>query len=171
MIELGIFILISILFLAFTLSRSHRHRFPRFFAFEGLFSLVLLNTRSWFRNPLSLHQLISWIFLASSLVLALHGFWLLRKVGSPEGNFEDTQQLVTIGAYKYIRHPMYTSLLLGGLGAFFKAPSVLGFVLFTFVFIFVFVTTKVEEEDNTKKFGDEYLTYMKTSRMFFPFLI
>ncbi len=39
MIELGIFILLSILLLAFTLRRAHRHRFPRFFAFEGFFVL------------------------------------------------------------------------------------------------------------------------------------
>ncbi len=147
MIEFWIFILISILLLAFTLSRSHRHRFPRFFAFEGLSALVLLNVRGWFRDSVSVHQIISWIFLASSLGLALHGFWLLRKVGSPEETFEDTQQFVTIGAYKYIRHPMYCSLLLGGVVVFFKSPSVLGFALFTFVFIFVFVAARVEEEE------------------------
>ncbi len=39
MIELGIFILLSVLLLAFTLRRAHRHRFPRFFAFEGFFVL------------------------------------------------------------------------------------------------------------------------------------
>jgi protein-S-isoprenylcysteine O-methyltransferase Ste14 len=171
MIELGIFILLSILLLAFTLSRPHRHRFPRFFAFESSFALVLLNARSWFLNPLSPRQLISWIFLASSLVLVLYGFRLLRIAGSPEGDIEDTTQLITIGAYRYIRHPIYCTFLLGGVGAFLKDPSVLGFLFFTLVFIFVFVTAKVEEEDNIKKFGDEYLAYMKTTRMFLPFLI
>ena len=53
----------------------------------------------------------------------------------------------------------------------FHEPSGLGFLLFTFVFIFVFVTAKVEEEDNIKRFGDEYLAYMKTTKMFLPFLI
>ncbi|MBA7494005.1 hypothetical protein ES702_04572 [subsurface metagenome] len=171
MIELGIFILLSILLLAFTLSRPHRHRFPRFFAFESSFALVLLNVRSWFWDPLSPRQLISWIFLASSLVLALYGFWLLRMEGFPEKDFEDTTQLITIGAYRYIRHPIYCTFLLGGVGAFLKAPSVLGFLIFSSVFVFVFVTAKVEEQDNIKRFGDEYLTYMKTTRMFLPFLI
>ncbi|MGB2763044.1 MAG: isoprenylcysteine carboxylmethyltransferase family protein [Candidatus Aminicenantaceae bacterium] len=171
MIELGIFILLSILLLAFTLSRPHRHRFPRFFAFESLFALVLLNVRSWFRDPLSLSQLISWIFLASSIVLAIHSFRLLRIAGSPEEDIENTTQLVTMGVYRYIRHPLYCTLLLGGVGAFLKAPSVLGFLLFTFVFIFVFVTAKVEEVGNIERFGDEYLAYMKTTRMFLPFLI
>ncbi len=170
-IELGIFILLSILLLAFTLSRPHRHRFPRFFAFESSFALVLLNARSWFRDPLSPRQLISWLFLASSLVLVIHGFKLLRLEGFPEEDIENTTRLVKIGAYRYIRHPIYCSFLTAGVGAFLKAPSILGFLLFTFVFIFVFVTARVEEEDNIKRFGDEYLTYMKTTRMFIPFLI
>lgn len=171
MVELGIFILLSILLLAFTLSRPHRHRFPRFFAFERAFGLVFLNARSWFQDPLSPRQLISWIFLSSSVVLVVHGFRLLHTAGSPEDNIEDTTLLVKIGAYRYIRHPIYCSLLLAGVGAFLKAPSGLGFLLFTFVFIFLFVTARVEEEDNIKRFGDEYLTYMKTTKMFLPFLI
>jgi protein-S-isoprenylcysteine O-methyltransferase Ste14 len=152
-IEHGIFILLSLLLLIFTLTRSQRHRFPRFFAFESLFILVLLNARSWFLKPLSLLQLISWLFLASSLVMALHGFWLLRI------------------AYRYIRHPLYCSLLLGGMGAFLKAPSALGFLLFICIFVLSLATAKVEEEDNIKKFGDEYLAYMKRTKMLLPFLI
>jgi protein-S-isoprenylcysteine O-methyltransferase Ste14 len=171
MIKVGIFTLLSLLLLAFTLSRPHLHRFPRFFAFECLLALVLLSAQGWFRNPFSPRQLVSWIFLASSLGLAIHGFRLLRIAGSPVKDIEDTTRLVTIGAYRYIRHPLYCSLLLGGLGAFLKAPSILGFMLFALVFIFAFVTAKVEEKDNIKRFGDEYLAFMKTTRMFVPFLI
>jgi protein-S-isoprenylcysteine O-methyltransferase Ste14 len=101
----------------------------------------------------------------------LHGFRLLHVAGSPDDDIENTTQLVKIGAYRYIRHPIYCSFLLGGVGAFLKDPSVLGFLLFTFVFIFAFVTAKVEEEDNIKRFGDEYIAYMKTTKMFLPFLI
>jgi protein-S-isoprenylcysteine O-methyltransferase Ste14 len=103
--------------------------------------------------------------------LAVHGFRLLRIAGTPKKDIEDTTQLVMIGAYRYIRHPLYCSLLSGGIGAFLKAPSVLGFLLFTFVFIFAFMTAKVEEEYNIEKFGDEYLEYKKITKMFVPFLI
>lgn len=171
MIQFGIFILLSILLLAFTLKRPHRHRFPRFFAFESFLGLVLLNAASWFQNPWSLRQLISWIFLASSLVLALHGFRLLRIAGSPKDDIEETTQLVTIGAYRYIRHPIYCTLLLGGIGAFLKHPSFLGLILFLILVSFVFVTGKIEEDGNINRFGDEYRAYMETTKMFIPFLI
>jgi protein-S-isoprenylcysteine O-methyltransferase Ste14 len=171
MIKLGIFVLLSILLLVFTLKRRHRHRFSRFFAFESILGLVLLNGGSWFRNPLSLRQLVSWIFLASSLVLALHGFRLLLIAGFPKDDIEETTRHVTIGAYRYIRHPLYCSLLLGGVGAFLKDPSFLGLILFLLLVGFVFVTGKIEEDENIDRFGEEYRAYMETTKMFIPFLI
>jgi protein-S-isoprenylcysteine O-methyltransferase Ste14 len=33
------------------------------------------------------------------------------------------------------------------------------------------MTARVEEKDNIERFGDEYLAYMKTTKMFLPFLI
>jgi len=170
MIRLGVFTVLSILLLVFTLRRPHRHRFYRFFAFESLLGLVLLNTDTWFRDPFSSIQLFSWIFLVSSLVLAIHGFRLLYTAGSPERDIEDTTQLVTTGAYRYIRHPLYCSLLLGGVGAFLKNPSLPGLLLFIILFAFVYATGRVEERDNLKKFGSAYRRYMEKTKMYIPFL-
>lgn len=166
-----IFILLSTFLLAFTLNRPHRHRFPRFFAFESLLVLVLLNAKGWFLKPLSLRQLVSWIFLAGSLALAIHGFRLLRIAGNPKDDIEETTQLVTTGAYRYIRHPVYCSLFLGGVGAFLKTPSFLGLIVLLMVAGFVFMTGKIEEDENMKRFGEKYRTYMETTKMFIPFLI
>jgi protein-S-isoprenylcysteine O-methyltransferase Ste14 len=171
MMQWGVFTLLSMLLLVFTLKRPHRHRFPRFFAFESILGLILLNAGSWFRNPLSLRQLVSWIFLVSSLVLALHGFRLLRIAGSPRDDIEETTRLVTIGAYRYIRHPLYCTLLLGGVGAFLKNPSFLGLILLLILAGFVFATGRIEEYENIDRFGEEYRAYMETTKMFIPFLI
>lgn len=171
MIELGIFILLSILLIAFTLTRPHRHRVPRLFAFESLLALVLVNARSWFERPLSLRQLLSWILLASSLVLALHGFKLLRIAGAPKEDIENTTRLVSIGAYRYVRHPLYCSLLIGGVGVVLKSPSIFAFLLLLGVIVAVFITAKVEEEDNIKRFGEEYVAYKANTKMFIPYLI
>lgn len=171
MIQLGIFIILSILLLALTLRRPHRHRFYRFFALEGFLGLVLLNAEDWFRDPFSLVQVVSWIFLASSFALVLHGFWLLRIAGSPEGDIENTTRLVTRGAYRYIRHPIYCSIHLGGAGAFLKNPSYPGFLLLMFVVSFVYATARVEEKEILERFGEEYRGYMERTKMFIPFLI
>lgn len=171
MIQLGIFILLTVFLLIFTLKRPHQHRIPRFFAFESIFILILLNVSSWFQNPFSLRQIISWIFPLSSAALAFHGFRLLRIAGFPKNDFEDTTKLVTIGAYRYIRHPLYCTLLLGGIGVFLKSPSYIATVVFLILVVFVFLTGKIEEEENLERFSEEYRVYMKKTKMFIPFLI
>ena len=171
MIELGVFILLSLLLVAFTLSRPHRHRFPRVIAAESFLALVLLNARGWFDDPLSPRQLVSWLFLAASLALAIHGFRLLHTVGAPKEDIENTSRLITVGAYRYIRHPLYCTLLLGGIGLILKGPSALGFLVLLILIIAVFITAKVEEQENLESFGEEYVAYRKTTKMFIPHLL
>lgn len=96
------------------------HGFFRFFAFESIIVLVLLNLEQWFNDPFSAFQIVSWALLLGSIILATHGFYLLLRIGRPEGKIENTTKLVMQGAYKYIRHPLYTSLLLFGWGRFVK---------------------------------------------------
>jgi len=171
LIQLVIFIVLSLLLLVFTLKRPHRHRFYRYFAFVSFLGIVLLNVDVWFRNPFSAVQIMSWLFLASSILIAIHGFRMLRLVGSPEGDIENTTELLTRGAYKYIRHPIYCSLLLGGVGAFLKDPSLPGIIILLLLFSFVFATAKVEENKNIERFGEAYRAYVKQTKMFIPFLL
>jgi protein-S-isoprenylcysteine O-methyltransferase Ste14 len=110
------------------------------------------------------------LLLIASLILAVHGFHLLRIIGRPEGEIEDTTTLVMLGAYKYVRHPLYASLLLLGWGAFFKDPSLPAGVLILATCAFLTATARVEEAENLDKFGADYAAYMKTTRMFIPFL-
>ena len=111
-----------------SLQNPRCHGFYRFFAWEAILALDLLNLDDWFREPWSWHQIISWCLLLVSLFLVIHGVHLLRRIGRPdEGRdeaelvgLERTTKLVTVGAYRYIRHPLYSSLLLLAWGAFFK---------------------------------------------------
>ncbi len=170
MIKIGIFAFLTILLLVFTLSRPHRHRFYRFIVFESLLALILHNADAWFRDPFSPMHIISWVLLVGSLLLAIHGFRLLRVAGSPKGDIEDTTQLITTGAYQYIRHPLYCSLILLGAGVFLKRPTLLDCSFLIILLISVYATAKVEERDNIIKFGHAYRAYMEKTRMFIPFL-
>lgn len=171
MVKLILFLIVSVgtAFLSrLTLCAPSRHGFYRFFAFEAVYLLILLNLDYWFVDPLAPAQLVSWVLLLASIALAVHGFQLLRIIGKPEGSFENTQQLVTTGAYRYIRHPLYTSLLLLALGAFLKYVSLPGAVLVLITLGFLIATGKVEEAENIRRFGATYTDYMKKTRMFMP---
>jgi len=146
------------------------HGVYRFFSFESILALVLLNAGFWFVNPFQPLQIISWICLAGSLLLAIQGFYLLTKFGQSKGKFEDTTSLVAVGVYRYIRHPMYASLILLGWGAFLKNIS-LGTILLALVnMIALYLTAKTDEKEMRGRFGDEYAAYMKKTRMFIPFI-
>ena len=171
--KLIIFALVSvgIIFVSWASLRNPRsHGFFRFFAFVSILVLLLLNLEHWFRAPSSAFQIISWLLLLSSLILAAHGFYLLRILGRPKGGIDNTTALVIMGAYKYIRHPLYTSLLLFGWGTFFKNPSFLSGILAVTTSGFLIATARVEEAENLNKFGVDYAVYMKTTKMFIPFL-
>ena len=147
------------------------HGIARFFAFESVFILVLLNYRIWFFNPFSLLQVISWILLILSAYIVITGYLLLKRKGKPSVNFENTSLLVRSGIYGYIRHPLYLSIFLLGTGVVFKDPGPTQLVLGTINFIAVWVTARIEEKEMVDKFGDEYRIYMKETKMFIPFIV
>jgi protein-S-isoprenylcysteine O-methyltransferase Ste14 len=156
--------------------RARAHGFYRFFAFEGILALVALNLPVWFHEPFRLAQILSWLLLLASIGLALHGFWLLKQMGKPDQaiadpariGFEKTTRLVIVGAYRWIRHPLYSSLLCGGWGAFFKRPGWLGLGLALLVSAMLYLTARAEERENLRNFGAEYAEYMRRTKRFLP---
>ncbi|MDH5607305.1 MAG: isoprenylcysteine carboxylmethyltransferase family protein [Anaerolineae bacterium] len=152
------------------LRNMHSHGFYRFFAFELLLILLLMNRHYWFDEPFALPQILSWILLSVSLVFAVQGFSLLRNVGEPGRQIESTIVLVQVGIYKYIRHPLYSSLMLFGWGVFFKQLSKAAVILTALATVFLLLTAKVEEGENTEKFGEAYTTYMAGTKRFFPYI-
>jgi protein-S-isoprenylcysteine O-methyltransferase Ste14 len=147
------------------------HGIPRLFAFESILILVLLNLHGWFRDPFSIRQIFSWLFLFSSFYPAIAGYLLLRRKGRPDANFENTSKLVTAGLYGYIRHPLYLSIFLLGTGVMLKNPGPAQIILALVNTAALFFTAKVEEGEMIRKFGSGYREYMKTTRMFIPFVL
>lgn len=160
------------------LLRPLSHGFYRFFAWECILALVLLNFPMWTLNPFAPHQIASWSLLLISLVLVVHAVRLLRKIGRPSDDqreadllsFEKTSTLVTTGAYRYIRHPMYAALLFLVWGAFLKDISLPSIALVGGASIALFFTALRDEAECRQYFGASYAAYMKTSKRFVPFI-
>jgi len=155
----------------FSIKEKRYHGIARIFAFESIFILVLLNYRLWFRDPLSWHQLLSWIFLFACIYPGIAGYLLLKRRGRSEKSFENTTVLVKSGIYKYIRHPLYCSLLLLGTGVMFKDPGIAQLVLGIINAVAIYFTARIEEKEMVARFGSEYVEYMRETRMFIPYLI
>jgi protein-S-isoprenylcysteine O-methyltransferase Ste14 len=164
-----VFIILFSWFLSIKYKRYHG--IARFFAFESVFILVMLNYKVWFVNPFSPYQLISWILLILSLYVVITGYLLLKRKGKPDANFENTSQLVKSGIYGYIRHPLYLSVFLLGTGVVMKNPGPAQIILGVINLVAVYVTARIEEKEMIAKFGDDYRSYMKETKMFIPFVL
>lgn len=182
MIRIILFIICTAYFVRISwqaLKNPGSHGFYRFFVFEGLTLLILLNQPYWFSEPSSLVHLFSWLLLVLSLVFILHSLMMIKKKGGyaeredmPENfAFENTTALVKEGLYRYVRHPMYSSLLLLAWGAFLKHVTFFNIILVLVLSGLLVVVAKIEERENLSFFGREYEEYMQHTRMFIPWLV
>ena len=182
MLRVVLFCLASIALLPLSwrsLRHVRAHGFPRFFAFELLLALILCNAPMWFRDPFSVRQWAAWILGAVSIALAVEGFRLLHQMGKPQPvavagtdlPFENTTRIVTTGVYRWIRHPLYTSLLTLALSAYLKNPINLWTSLMTLgVGSSLLATAMAEERENLQRFGTTYANYMRSTKRFIPFV-
>jgi len=154
------------------------HGFYRFFAWEAIVALVLLNGATWFADPWSPMHVVSWCLLLLSLVVlgfALH----LLVAGKPAArrddptlfSFEKTTALVTTGIYRHVRHPMYGSLLLVAWGTFLKSVTWPSACLIAVATACLVATARADEAECVRYFGAPYREYMTRSRMFVPWLL
>lgn len=154
------------------------HGFYRFFAWETILILFLMNLDKWFVDPFSLRQIFSWFFLIVSLVMILQGVRTLHQSGNVNPAREDpaligiekTTELVTGGIYGRIRHPFYSSLLFLSWGILLKDVNWVGILLAAGITLLLFVTAMKEESENLQYFGEKYRDYMQNTRMFIPYL-
>ena len=162
-----------------SLLKPRAHGFYRFFAWEFILALFLVNVMVWFLDPFSWHQVVSWILLIVSIIPLVFGVRSLVSRGRPveerKGDpsllaFEKTSELVTTGIYRYIRHPLYSSLLFLAWGTFFKLPTWYGALLAFSATGFLWATAKADEAECIRFFGPEYAEYMKRTKRFVPFL-
>lgn len=179
----AVFFLLGTLVLAWlsraSLRQPRSHGFPRFLAWVAILGLFALNAPVWFDDRYSATQLMSWVLLQTSIAVLIAGVYLLRRVGKTDRArdenelfaFEKTSQLVSVGIFRYIRHPMYCSLLLLAWGIFFKQPGLLGLLLALAASLFLWLTALRDEEECLTYFGEDYRRYMQRSKRFIPFVL
>jgi protein-S-isoprenylcysteine O-methyltransferase Ste14 len=160
------------------LKSPRNHGFYRFFLWESVLALFMLNVDHWFTAPFAWHQLISWLFLLFSLYLVLDAVRQLSRSKrslarqKEEGlyDFEATAELVETGIYRYIRHPMYSSLLFLAWGIALKNPERFPLWLALLATAFCLLTCQREEKANLSFFGAAYQAYRKRTKWLIPFI-
>ena len=179
LIVFGILSLPVILISWRTLFSIRSHGFYRFFSWECILWLLVSNFSYWFENPLGISQIISWVFLFYSIYLVLAGTLLLKKAAKAEKtrndeklfSFEKTTELIDHGIFKYVRHPLYSSLLFLTWGIFLKNTTGLLLIISLLSSGFLLITALFDEKECVTYFGEKYRNYMKRTKRFIPFVI
>lgn len=79
------------------------------------------------------------------------------------------EHIVTHGAYKYIRHPFYSSFLLALLALLILVPHVSSALIFVYALVLLNYTAAREESHlSASHFGDEYRAYTLRTGRFIP---
>ncbi len=161
---------------------SGSSRIYRFLAFEALLGLALLTRERWFVNPISTPQVVSWVFEAAGLGVALLAVArrpTAREVSASVAPEPEAPPALPPpqGIYRRVRHPFYGAALLMGWGLFakalalFDAASILCALLLTGASLFLVTAARADETADYFRFGSPYALYVRSSKMLIPFIL
>ena len=134
-------------------------------ALQFLFIILLLSGSS-----LKNISLLAYAFMILSILLVLWAIITMQKSKLrilPEPSANAT--LVTRGPYRFIRHPMYTAILLGSVGLLINHFTWMRLSMVIALAIVLIIKLTWEEKMLSKKFG-EYMDYMKHTKRILPFI-
>jgi len=153
-----------------------RLRYTVFFilAFWLLFGGVFRHRQHPFAYVILPHSVV---LNAVSLVLTVLGLSLaiwarvsLGKNWSGTVTFKEAHELIERGPYAWVRHPIYTAMLLMFWGTALAVGSLGALMGFPILFLSFWIKYRQEEALMTEHFGDQYPDYMKRVCAIIPFV-
>ncbi|RDL46437.1 hypothetical protein BLJAPNOD_06631 [Ensifer sp. M14] len=123
------------------------------------------------------HSASPWTVIAGTIVF-FFALWVFRRTHKELGRnwsitleIRDKHELISGGPYAFVRHPMYTSFMLMGVGQALLLPNwVAGLAgLFGFAVLF-FLRVDKEERMMLEIFGIQYRDYMQRTKRIVPYL-
>ncbi len=176
------FCLLSLPLLALSrrwLFRPAHHGFYRFILFECILWLAIANRRHLLVERFDLQQVAASVLMLASLGFVLAAVITLRaRGGTGTGRddpglfaFERTTVLIRTGIFRFVRHPMYGSLLFLAWGLLLRRVESNLLVVAAAATAAAARAGRIEERENIAYWGDAYLSYMRRTKRFVPFVI
>ena len=93
-----------------------------------------------------------------------------RSWGMPMSTHSEPT-LIRTGPYAYVRHPIYSGILLAILGTALAAGQVHGLLAFALALVALWLKSRVEERWMQQEFGEQYTAYRASSWALIPFVL
>jgi|SRR5215204_48809 len=122
-------------------------------------------------SSLSLPAWTRWAGVALLVVASLLMIWVFRSLGSNLTDTVVTRQkhtLVLHGPYRWIRHPLYTTVVLLSVAIALICANWFLILTGILTFVVLVIRTRTEERNLLARFGDGYQAYMDRTGRFLP---
>jgi protein-S-isoprenylcysteine O-methyltransferase Ste14 len=138
---------------------------------EGVGFALLWMSRYWTRSPGPGRVFLSIGFMALGALLSWSGTRALGRHWRVDAGLSADHQLVRSGPYRFVRHPIYASMLCLLLGTGFMVTP-LPLLAAAVVLFIVGTEIRVRIEDGllASRFGDEFVRYQRSVGAYIPFV-
>ena len=114
---------------------------------------------------------IAWAGIALTWIGTIIAIWARYCIGvywSARVTLKEGHKLISSGPYAFVRHPIYTGMLLGCIGAALVVGEWRG--VLAVVLLLAAHSRKAMREESllTQEFGEEYISYKKRTGFLFP---
>jgi len=135
-----------------------------------VFRQAMRNALAYAAGSSALMGVVGVVLCALGIGLAIWArTYLGRNWGMPMSRKENPE-LVTSGPYAYVRHPIYTGMLIAMLGSAIGVTPFWSIPLVLFGLYFVYSARK-EEKLMMEQFPQQYPAYMRRTKMLVPFIL
>jgi protein-S-isoprenylcysteine O-methyltransferase Ste14 len=135
----------------------------------GIFLIVWVGDSFFLHLSTFLTDYLPWyiriIFLVSCLAAAA---FLIKLSHGIVSHSQRSRGLVSTGAFKYVRHPLYLGCILFYLGLALSTASLFSLVLWVAICIFYNYLANYEEKLLEARFGKSYIIYQKHTAKWMP---
>lgn len=117
--------------------------------------------------PPMIPAFLCFFMTTAGILIASAGVLTIGKGFTPFPTPKVTGQLKQTGIYKYIRHPMYSGIILAGLGIAFYNANIPRLIVCIILYLFFEYKSRYEEKLLEQKYP-EYNQYKTVTGRFFP---
>ncbi|MGB9465914.1 MAG: isoprenylcysteine carboxylmethyltransferase family protein [Candidatus Acidiferrum sp.] len=114
---------------------------------------------------------LEWIGVTITAAGVAVAIWARRHLGSNWSGvvtLKEGHELIRTGPYRFIRHPIYTGILLALLGTLVELGEVRGLVALAIAWLSFYLKARREESFLSQEFGPDFTEHHRRTGMFLP---